>query len=1094
MTLHNRTRFAATLFAVGGLCLLALFLSIANERVIVQDQLMALREASVQAAGLRLAAEEFSETSNPVLLQDARGRTGDIRRWLDSIAALHVGGDVLMSDPARWRQAQASLERVERLLRQDLPAQDQAAAETIAERQLAARFQLESGRLETDLDTLHAPWTRVLERWDWMARTVAYVFAATFLALLVVLVRLLESHILRPLYQLMETVTAVSGGQLKVRVGMQRQDEIGALARAFDGMLDRLQDSTVSRASLKAEVLERRHTESALRHSEERLHLALKAARAGIWEWNIVTGAASWSAECFELFGVDSRAGAPDYDAWLELILAEDRPRVRAAMDEVLASGTEWNMEFRIQHSRLGVRWLLSAGNIEYREDGALLGLSGINLDITERKSAEQALRERLEIETRLTRIAAHTPGMLHTFRQRPDGSVCFPYASPAIEDIFGLDAAEVANEGAPLFALVHPEDLPHLMQSNADCGRLMAPWHTEFRVNHPARGEVWVEIWSAPQPEADGSLLWYGYLHDITERKHREMQLRLLGQVFAQSPEGIMVTDRENRIVIVNAAFSALNGYEPGDVLGRNPNMLASGRTTRHAYAEMWHAIQERGYWEGELWDKRKNGTCYPKWLRISALRDEQGAISHYVGHFNDITERKAAEEKIHHLAHHDTLTGLLNRFSLRLRLEQAIAEARRTGEELAVMFIDMDRFKAINDSLGHDMGDRVLMEVASRLRSSVRDTDLVARLGGDEFVVVLTGVTTAKTNRAITKAPNIVRRLAKAYRFDGRKLNTTPSVGVSLFPVDGEDADTLMKNADTAMYHAKARGRNNVQFFSAAMNQAVVERLQLEQALRQADPRKDFFLHYQPQLSAGDARVVGFEALVRWEHPELGLVPPDRFIPVAEDTGVIEPLGMWVLETACDQLWKLKSLGWPHPRMAVNLSVRQLRHPELAALLTRLIQGYELGAEELELEITESAAMEDPEATIAVLNQFRGMRIALAIDDFGTGYSSLAHLKRLPIQRLKLDRSFVRDIESDPNDAHICRATIALAHSLGLEVVAEGVETEAQLRYLTDLGCDVIQGYYYSRPMAARDAEAFLVQHLQMPPWQPAEMARRA
>ena len=585
------------------------------------------------------------------------------------------------------------------------------------------------------------------------------------------------------------------------------------------------------------------------------------------------------------------------------------------------------------------------------------------------------------------------------------------------------------------------------------------------------------------------------GIVHDITERKNSELQLRLLGQVFAQAPEGIMVTDRDNNIVTVNAAFSEFSGYTAEEVLGKNPRFLASGRTTAQDYAAMWEAIRDRGYWEGELWDQKKDGQCYPKWLRISALRDEQGRISHHVGHFTDITERKAAEEKIHHLAHHDPLTGLLNRFSLRLRLDQAIEVARRTGEQLAVMFIDMDRFKSINDSLGHDMGDRVLVEVARRLREGVRDTDLVARLGGDEFVVVLTGMAAGRsTNRAVAKAPNIVHRLAKAYTFDGRKLNTTPSVGVSLFPADGDDADTLMKNADTAMYHAKAQGRNNFQFFSGEMNRAVVERLQMEQALRQADPRKEFFLHYQPQLRAGDAQVVGFEALVRWNHPQLGLVPPDRFIPIAEETGVIESLGMWVLESACDHLWKLKRQGWQNPRMAVNLSVRQLRQPGLVDFLTRLVQGYELGPDELELEITESAAMEDPEATIEVLNQLRGMRVALAIDDFGTGYSSLAYLKRLPIQRLKLDKSFVRDIEHDPNDAHICRATIALAHSLGLEVVAEGVETATQLGYLTSLGCDIMQGYYYSRPLPPLEAEAYLARQQVAPAQVPENLVRCA
>jgi diguanylate cyclase (GGDEF)-like protein/PAS domain S-box-containing protein len=569
-----------------------------------------------------------------------------------------------------------------------------------------------------------------------------------------------------------------------------------------------------------------------------------------------------------------------------------------------------------------------------------------------------------------------------------------------------------------------------------------------------------------APPTDGIGARIW-GVAVDIDESRRTEDQLRLLANVFEYSGEAIVVTDAENRIVSVNRSFVRLTGYSLEEVRGQNPRILSAGRTPADDYRAMWQAIAEKGSWEGEIWDRRKDGSSYPKLLTISTLKDSAGRITHHIGSFTDISERKLAEERIYHLAHHDTLTGLSNRFSLHNRLTQAISSVRRESRALAVLFLDLDHFKAINDSLGHSVGDRLLIEVARRLKSCVRESDVVARLGGDEFVVVMTDVGDVPLSVISAMAAKILQRLTEPHVIDGRDLNATPSIGIAVFPDDGQDADALMKNADVAMYHAKSLGRHNFQFFAASMNEAAAERVELEGSLRQAIEGGELLLHFQPQIDAVSGRVVGVEALVRWQHPSRGMVLPGKFIPMAEETGLIDPLGHWVLNAACKQLWMLGRQGWKGMRMAVNLSARQLRQENLVDHIQELLVAYRLEPGDLELEITESAAMEDADITIGILRRLRDLGVVLAIDDFGTGYSSLAYLKLLPIQRLKLDHSFVRDIETDHNDAIICSATIALAHSLGLEVVAEGVETEPQLTYLKYLGCDLIQGYYFSKPL---------------------------
>ncbi|HXE37983.1 MAG TPA: EAL domain-containing protein, partial [Azonexus sp.] len=575
---------------------------------------------------------------------------------------------------------------------------------------------------------------------------------------------------------------------------------------------------------------------------------------------------------------------------------------------------------------------------------------------------------------------------------------------------------------------------------------------------------------------ELDGQSCILAYITDITARKRAEADLRIAAAAF-ESQEGMVITDARSKILRVNQAFTESTGYTAEEVVGQTPSLLKSGRHGADFYRLMWDSIVQTGTWQGEIWDRRKNGEIYPKWLTISAVKDEAGVVTHYVGTHFDITERKKAEEKIQALAFNDQLTGLANRFSLNERLNRALALAARSGKQVALLMIDLDNFKIINDTLGHQIGDRLLMEVARRLGGAVRQSDLVARLGGDEFIVVLSEIDSPAD--AAHVADKILTVLAAPYVLDGNELRTNASIGVCLFPDDAGESQDLIKKADVAMYHAKSRGRGNYQFFRDEIQQAAVRRLGLESDLRKAIVKQQFLLHYQPQLDLRSGRLVGVEALIRWQHPERGLVSPMDFIPIAEETGLILSIGDWVLEQACRQLAIWRGRGIEHIKMSVNLTASQFLNRELPERIQALLSQYGVTTNLMNLEVTESMSMASPEQTIASMTELTECGLSLSIDDFGTGYSSLAYLKLFPVSTLKIDRSFVKDIETDHNDADICDVTVLLAHKLGLDVVAEGVETEAQLKYLCSIGCEKIQGYLISKPLPADEAERFILDH---------------
>jgi len=546
-----------------------------------------------------------------------------------------------------------------------------------------------------------------------------------------------------------------------------------------------------------------------------------------------------------------------------------------------------------------------------------------------------------------------------------------------------------------------------------------------------------------------------------------KSVSLDLMAKVFTNSGEAILITDAQNRIVAANAAFTKLTGYNAEEVLGKDPKILSSGKTPLEVYQQMWKSLAERNSWEGELWDRRKSGEVYPKWLSISVIRDRDGRVTNYIGNFNDISERKASEERFLRLAYHDALTNLPNRLNLHERLEQTINMCKRCNSKFALMLIDLDRFKVINDTLGHHIGDLLLVEVARRLITSVRESDIVARLGGDEFVVVLTAIESPAD--AADVAGKIVQAVSAPYLISGNDLRSSPSIGICLYPDDAAEIGMLLKSGDVAMYHAKANGRGNYQFFTEEMNRAVMQRQSMESDLRTALERQQFVLHYQPQLDLNSGFLTGVEALIRWQHPTRGLVPPAEFIPIAEEMGLIVQLGSWVLREACTQLKQWQKTGLEGIRMSVNLSAIQFLDKDLVEHIQTILVETDLDANCLDLEVTESMSMSSPADTIAVMQVLAECGMTLSIDDFGTGYSSLAYLKLFPIHTLKIDRSFVKDIEIDTNDADICDVTVLLAHKMGLSVVAEGVETEAQLKFLLSIGCNRVQGYLISKPMPA-------------------------
>ena len=551
-----------------------------------------------------------------------------------------------------------------------------------------------------------------------------------------------------------------------------------------------------------------------------------------------------------------------------------------------------------------------------------------------------------------------------------------------------------------------------------------------------------------------------------INSLKAMEERLALWAKVFEASSESIMITDGERRIITVNRAFSRSTGYSFEEIAGQTPELLRSDRQPDAHFEDIWRTAVTRGSWQGELWLRRNTGESFPLWAVINAARSDSDQITHFIVVAHDISERKANEQRISHLAQHDVLTDLPNRSLCVERLRLALQLAERQARRVGVLFIDLDRFKNINDSLGHHIGDSLLRSVSRSLLSAVRVGDTVSRFGGDEFVVILNGVADADEILQIVNQ-RLIPLIRQPHEIEGVELHISCSVGIAAYPEHGVDIETLMRNADAAMYQAKFSGRNNAQFFSIEMDSRARERLDIENDLRHAVERGELRLFYQPRVACRSNRLLGAEALVRWQHPRLGLVPPARFITIAEESGLIVPVGAWIIDKACRQQAEWRDRGLGNIPVSVNLSAVQLRDPSLLEQLETTLKARRTQPRMIELELTESLLMENVDSNIALFHALKALGIVLSIDDFGTGYSSLSYLNRFPIDKLKIDQSFVRDMLDDTNDLAITRAIIGLGHTLGLKVVAEGVEHIEEKQMLAAAGCDELQGYLFSRPL---------------------------
>ena len=639
---------------------------------------------------------------------------------------------------------------------------------------------------------------------------------------------------------------------------------------------------------------------------------------------------------------------------------------------------------------------------------------------------------------------------------------------SEEVYRIFELAPADAPSTFADFLILVHPDDRADVEAAYTASLNARRPYAIEHRLQFPDGRVKWVHERAFTHYDTDGRpLRSVGTVQDITSQHLLDEQLHLAASVFDNSLNGILITDTKARILKVNRAFSEIMGYAPDEVLGQKTSLIKSGHHDKHFYQTLWSTLEQDGKWQGEIWDRRKDGKLIPLWQNISSVRDSNGRVRHYIGVFYDLSEQKRTAKHIHHLAYYDVLTDLPNRQQFNERCEHGLEQARRKNQSVAVLFLDLDRFKHVNDNLGHPVGDELLRIVAQRLKGTLRHEDTVARLGGDEFIILLENTGSIYDIERVAR--KILATLAQPFMVHNHKLDIGTSIGISCYPRDGEDVTTLIKHADLAMYLAKEQGRGNFQFYESHLTERAKERLFLEGELREALNREELLVYYQPQFALTGDRLIGAEALLRWRHGELGMIPPDKFIPIAEDSGLIVSIGEWVLSTACLQAKALLDSGQGFQRMAVNLSGVQIERSDILATVRRVLADTGLPPEHLELEITETYIMRQAQRNIRIMEDLRALGVALAIDDFGTGQSSLSYLKLLPVDKLKIDRSFVMDIPQDNNDMAITRAILALGHSLRLTVLAEGVETAEQADFLKELECDEAQGYYYSRPLDA-------------------------
>ena len=818
-----------------------------------------------------------------------------------------------------------------------------------------------------------------------------------------------------------------------------------------------------------SDITERKQAEIALFDSEQRLLEAQRIARLGHYVFDIKSNHWTSSDVLDEIFGLDETSSRTA-ESWLEIVHPDCREEMASYFnDYVLGRRKDFDHTYQVINLSTGdERWVHGLGKLKFDENNNPVGMFGTIQDITERKQAEDKLvllkgkSEQSEAKFKaITNQSTEGITVADT-----DGN--YTFVNSAFCEMIGYSEEELMH--MTVFDVKAPE------QDTSSFARTKGSEEgTAVQVLLQRKdGSVFISEVIGKMIEFGGCMQVLGTIRDITEQVRAEEQIRTLSLAIEQSPVSVMITDTNANIEYVNSAFENVTGYSAEEVIGSNPRLLKSGNTPQVQYKKLWEAISNGKSWQGEFQNRKKNGEVFWEHAHFTPVIDNYGKIEHYLAVKEDITLRKQQEDKILHQAHFDALTNLPNRFLALDRLSQLLNEAQRNKEMVAVLFLDLDDFKKINDSLGHETGDKLLFEAAARLHHVVRSGDTVGRLGGDEFIVMIGGIT--DPSDAHLTADHLVNRFRDAFRIDGRDLILTVSIGIALFPQDGDSVSELLRNADSAMYHSKELGRNTYSYFTEAMNRDVSRRLALEEQMHGALSRDEFSIVYQPQFDLSSEKIMGAEALLRWHNPAIGQVPPNEFIPVAEQTGLIVQLGQFVLDEVLDA-----TAGWqekynPVFRIAINLSPRQFRDPELVNYMADALKRTSLTSESLELEITEGVLMSGHAYINDALDQLNSLGVGVAMDDFGTGYSSLSYLRSYPFNTLKIDRSFIMGICEETADRELINAIIAMAHGLNLKVIAEGVETEKQLSYLKKVGCDYAQGYLFCKPVSAGELDSML------------------
>jgi diguanylate cyclase (GGDEF)-like protein/PAS domain S-box-containing protein len=667
-----------------------------------------------------------------------------------------------------------------------------------------------------------------------------------------------------------------------------------------------------------------------------------------------------------------------------------------------------------------------------------------------------------------LHKLSDQVPGLIFQYRLDPDGHTSIPFASKAMHELFGVSPEQVREDANALLAFQHPDDVAGMTASIQESARTLQPWHHEYRIALPEQGVCWRRGEATPEKLANGSILWHGFITDITERKRVEERLNLASRVFESTGEGIMVTDVQGIIIAVNPAFSLITGYSEAEVIGMNPRMLKSGRHDPAFYHDFWLTLTTKGERVGEIWNRRKNGEIYAQWESITAIKDTGGNITRFVAVFSDMSAIKRANEEVEQLSWRDPLTSLANRALFLRQVEQTLESAKRKGNFAAAMLLDLDRFKDINEARGLSIGDALLRAVAERFSQTLHVDDLLARLDSDEFGILLPRLRDTRENagrEALAVAEKLRLALRKAIYINGEYIHVDASIGITILPETPQaSAVEVLRQADMAMAKAKSDGRARTTFFEVAMGETVKERFQIEAELHVAIRENQLRLFLQPQVNAQGIQV-GAEALVRWQHPTRGLIPPGLFVPLAESSDLIVALDRWMLAQVCHVLAKLDAAG-RSLRLSVNISPRHFKQVDFVDEVKRQLRVNGADPSHLVLELTEGIVIGDIGDVIAKMTTLSTLGIHFSIDDFGTGYSSLAYIKRLPIHELKIDKSFIQDCTTDPNDAALVETILAIAKLLHFQVVAEGVETLAQANFLNARGSIIHQGYLYGRP----------------------------